>query len=91
MSSEGSSTKAGQSAGASSNPNVSGSGDAGPSQSTSRPSSPSKAIGSLAKKQADVTRQGTQKLKFVPTIPSRRKKECVDRLTYRNGHLIYDI
>jgi DNA-directed RNA polymerase III subunit RPC4 len=61
-----------------SNPNPSGSGDAGPSQPASRPSSPTKAIGSLAKKQADVTRQGTQKLKFVPTIPSRRKKECVD-------------
>ncbi|KAF8817581.1 hypothetical protein BYT27DRAFT_7199114 [Phlegmacium glaucopus] len=34
-----------------------------------------KAIGSLVKKQADVTRQGTQKLKFVPTLPQRRKKE----------------
>lgn len=36
---------------------------------------PTKAIGSLAKKQGDVTRQGTQKLKFVPTLPARRKKE----------------
>ncbi|KAF8159716.1 RNA polymerase III RPC4-domain-containing protein [Crassisporium funariophilum] len=36
-----------------------------------------KAIGSLAKKQTDVTRQGTQKLKFVPTLPQRRKKEEV--------------
>jgi DNA-directed RNA polymerase III subunit RPC4 len=36
---------------------------------------PSKAIGSLAKKQADITRHGTQKLKFVPTLPVRRKKE----------------
>ncbi|KAF5383831.1 hypothetical protein D9615_003678 [Tricholomella constricta] len=36
-----------------------------------------KAIGSLAKKQGDVTRQGTQKLKFVPTLPARRKKEEV--------------
>lgn len=35
----------------------------------------SKAIGSLAKRQSDVTRQGTQKLKFVPTLPQRRKKE----------------
>ncbi|PFH46878.1 hypothetical protein AMATHDRAFT_68867 [Amanita thiersii Skay4041] len=34
-----------------------------------------KAIGSLAKKPSDVTRQGTQKLKFVPTLPARRKKE----------------
>ncbi|KAF9457529.1 RNA polymerase III RPC4-domain-containing protein [Collybia nuda] len=34
-----------------------------------------KAISSLAKKQGDVTRQGTQKLKFVPTLPARRKKE----------------
>ena len=35
----------------------------------------SKAIGSLAKKQSEVTRQGAQKLKFVPTLPVRRKKE----------------
>lgn len=40
-------------------------------------SSAPKAIGSLAKKQSDVTRQGTQKLKFVPTLPQRRKKESV--------------
>ncbi|KAG5722158.1 DNA-directed RNA polymerase III subunit rpc4 [Termitomyces sp. T112] len=39
--------------------------------------SPTKAIGSLAKKQSDVTRQGAQKLKFVPTLPARRKKEEV--------------
>ncbi|KAG6812395.1 hypothetical protein H0H92_003076 [Tricholoma furcatifolium] len=38
---------------------------------------PTKAIGSLAKKQGDVTRQGAQKLKFVPTLPARRKKEEV--------------
>ncbi|RDB20935.1 DNA-directed RNA polymerase III subunit rpc4 [Hypsizygus marmoreus] len=38
---------------------------------------PTKAIGSLAKKQSDVTRQGTQKLKFVPTLPTRRKKDEV--------------
>ncbi|KAF5336184.1 hypothetical protein D9611_006268 [Ephemerocybe angulata] len=38
---------------------------------------PPKAIGSLAKKQSDVTRQGTSKLKFVPTLPQRRKKEEV--------------
>jgi len=44
---------------------------------SSQPSVP-KAIGSLAKKQGDVTRQGTQKLKFVPTLPQRRKKECVN-------------
>ncbi|KAI0792122.1 RNA polymerase III RPC4-domain-containing protein [Abortiporus biennis] len=36
-----------------------------------------KAIASLAKKQSDVTRMGTQKLKFVPTLPARRKKEDV--------------
>lgn len=41
------------------------------------PSSAPKAIGSLAKKQSDVTRQGTQRLKFVPTLPARRKKEEV--------------
>ncbi|KAF8638950.1 hypothetical protein AX16_010424 [Volvariella volvacea WC 439] len=36
-----------------------------------------KAIASLAKKPSDVTRQGTQKLKFVPTLPARRKKDEV--------------
>ncbi|KAG6332652.1 hypothetical protein ID866_6437 [Astraeus odoratus] len=39
------------------------------------PSNMPKGIGSLVKKQSDVTRQGTQKLKFVPTLPARRKKE----------------
>ncbi|KAH9935927.1 RNA polymerase III RPC4-domain-containing protein [Epithele typhae] len=34
-----------------------------------------KAIASLAKKQSDVTRLGTQKIKFVPTLPPRRVKE----------------
>ncbi|KXN89398.1 DNA-directed RNA polymerase III subunit rpc4, partial [Leucoagaricus sp. SymC.cos] len=38
----------------------------------------SKGIGSLAKKQSDVTRQGTQKLKFTPTLPVRRKKDEVE-------------
>ncbi|KAJ7050492.1 RNA polymerase III RPC4-domain-containing protein [Mycena amicta] len=33
---------------------------------------PSKAIASLAKKPTDVTRQGTQKFKFTPVLPSRR-------------------
>lgn len=74
MSGQGSGAKARQ--GAASNQTASSSADAGPSQPAARPSSPTKAIGSLAKK-PDVTRQGTQKLKFVPTIPSRRKKECV--------------
>ncbi|EEB90987.1 hypothetical protein MPER_10731, partial [Moniliophthora perniciosa FA553] len=36
-----------------------------------------KAISSLAKRPTDVTRGGTQKLKFVPTLPARRKKEEV--------------
>ncbi|KIJ20854.1 hypothetical protein PAXINDRAFT_178443 [Paxillus involutus ATCC 200175] len=45
------------------------------SQAEAGPSGGQKAIGSLAKKQSDVTRQGTQKLKFVPTLPARRKKE----------------
>ncbi|KAJ7245157.1 RNA polymerase III RPC4-domain-containing protein [Mycena haematopus] len=35
---------------------------------------PSKAIGSLAKKTTDVTRQGTQKFKFTPVLPVRRQK-----------------
>ncbi|KAI0629296.1 RNA polymerase III RPC4-domain-containing protein [Trametes polyzona] len=38
-------------------------------------SQPPKAIASLAKKQGDVTRLGTQKLKFVPTLPARRVKD----------------
>ncbi|KAK7030754.1 RNA polymerase III RPC4-domain-containing protein [Favolaschia claudopus] len=39
--------------------------------------SSSKAIGSLAKKTSDVTRQGTQKFKFTPVLPARRQKvEC---------------
>lgn len=42
---------------------------------SSVPSAGPKAIASLAKKPSDVTRQGTQKLKFVPTLPARRKKE----------------
>ncbi|KAI0704293.1 RNA polymerase III RPC4-domain-containing protein [Cytidiella melzeri] len=45
------------------------------------PSRPPKAIASLAKKQSDVTRMGTQKLKFVPTLPARRKKEGVTEET----------
>ncbi|KAH0836644.1 RNA polymerase III RPC4-domain-containing protein [Lanmaoa asiatica] len=44
---------------------------------SSVPSAGPKAIGSLVKKPSDVTRQGTQKLKFVPTLPARRKKEEV--------------
>ncbi|KAF9005896.1 RNA polymerase III RPC4-domain-containing protein [Cyathus striatus] len=39
------------------------------------PPTSQKAIGSLAKKQSDVTRQGAHKLKFIPTLPNRRKKE----------------
>ncbi|KAJ7432648.1 hypothetical protein B0H11DRAFT_2209380, partial [Mycena galericulata] len=36
---------------------------------------PSKAIGSLTKRTTDVTRQGTQKLKFTPVLPARRQKK----------------
>ncbi|KAF9045797.1 hypothetical protein BDZ89DRAFT_1127708 [Hymenopellis radicata] len=36
-----------------------------------------KAISSFAKRPSDTTRQGTQKLKFAPTLPPRRKKEEV--------------
>lgn len=49
----------------------------GPSESSSSVL-PSRAITSLAKKQTDITRQGAQKLKFVPTLPVRRKKEEVN-------------
>ena len=64
-----------------------------PGGSTSTPGSGSstpRAIASLAKKQADVTRLGTQKLKFVPTLPVRRKKEyvCFHFVGYLNSFLI---
>ncbi|KAJ3737437.1 RNA polymerase III RPC4-domain-containing protein [Lentinula guzmanii] len=36
-----------------------------------------KAISSLAKRPSEVTRQGTQKIKFVPTLPARRNKDVV--------------
>ncbi len=36
-----------------------------------------KAISNFAKRPTDTTRQGTQKLKFAPTLPPRRKKELV--------------
>ncbi|KAF5316387.1 hypothetical protein D9619_006187 [Psilocybe cf. subviscida] len=51
-----------------------------PSSSSNTP----KAIGSLAKKQSDVTRQGATKLKFVPTLPQRRKKD-VQPITTNNN------
>jgi hypothetical protein len=44
---------------------------------TPGPSNTGKAIASLAKMPADTTRAGTQKMKFVPTLPIRRKKEYV--------------
>ncbi|KAF7770628.1 hypothetical protein Agabi119p4_6602 [Agaricus bisporus var. burnettii] len=40
-------------------------------------SSTPKGIGNFVKKQSEVTRQGTQKLKFTPTLPARRKKDEV--------------
>ncbi|KAF7794473.1 hypothetical protein EIP86_005607 [Pleurotus ostreatoroseus] len=46
-------------------------GPSNPPKSNTQP----KAIASLAKKQSDVTRLGAHKLKFVPTLPARRKKE----------------
>ncbi|TFK94181.1 hypothetical protein K466DRAFT_608438 [Polyporus arcularius HHB13444] len=49
---------------------ASGSGGAAPSGSGTT----GKAIASLAKKQSDVTRLGTHKLKFVPTLPARREE-----------------
>lgn len=52
---------------------------------SSVPSAGPKAIGSLAKKPSDVTRQGAQKLKFVPTLPARRKKEYAIRTTHHSS------
>ncbi|KAI0343222.1 hypothetical protein BDW22DRAFT_1394091 [Trametopsis cervina] len=48
---------------------------AGSSSNPAPNPTPTRAIASLAKKQSDVTRLGTQKLKFVPTLPTRRKKD----------------
>ncbi|KAI0661454.1 RNA polymerase III RPC4-domain-containing protein [Cubamyces menziesii] len=50
------------------------SGASGSGSGSGSGSNPPKAIASLAKKQGDVTRLGTQKLKFVPTLPSRREE-----------------
>ncbi|KAI0641967.1 RNA polymerase III RPC4-domain-containing protein [Trametes meyenii] len=58
------------------------SGSAGASSSGSG-SNPPKAIASLAKKQNDVTRLGTQKLKFVPTLPTRREDPAPSTPTER--------
>ncbi|KAI0072688.1 hypothetical protein K474DRAFT_1604653 [Panus rudis PR-1116 ss-1] len=60
-----------------SNGGGSGSGSGTPAPTTN-PSIP-KVVPSLAKKQSDVTRLGTQKLKFVPTLPARRVKEEVKK------------
>ncbi|KAJ3814304.1 RNA polymerase III RPC4-domain-containing protein [Lentinula aff. lateritia] len=46
------------------------------SETTSGSGSKPKAISSLAKRPSEVTRQGTQKLKFVPTLPARRSKDA---------------
>ncbi|EJD07391.1 uncharacterized protein FOMMEDRAFT_72998 [Fomitiporia mediterranea MF3/22] len=54
-----------------SNPSGSGSGQNG---------STPKAIANTARRQDDVTRRGTSKMKFTPTLPPRRKKECVVEL-----------
>ncbi|KAI0675547.1 RNA polymerase III RPC4-domain-containing protein [Trametes maxima] len=60
-------------------------GSAGASSSGSGSgSNPPKAIASLAKKQNDVTRLGTQKLKFVPTLPTRREDPAPSAPTERS-------
>ncbi|KAH9036396.1 RNA polymerase III RPC4-domain-containing protein [Lactarius pseudohatsudake] len=51
---------------------------------TPGPSNTGKAIASLAKMPAtDTTRAGTQKMKFIPTLPIRRKKEYGGQATIR--------
>ncbi|KAI0793894.1 RNA polymerase III RPC4-domain-containing protein [Fomes fomentarius] len=55
------------------------SGSGTPASSGTGSGTQGKAIASLAKKQSDVTRLGTQKLKFVPTLPPRRAKESRGR------------
>lgn len=47
----------------------------GNASGSSNPPMPSRAVPSLAKKQSEVTRLGGPKLKFVPTLTNRRKKE----------------
>ena len=55
---------------------------------TPGPSNTGKAIASLAKIPADTTRAGTQKMKFVPTLPFRRKKEYVTSLLSSTVHTL---
>ncbi len=52
---------------------------------------PGKAIASLAKiPTPDTTRAGTQKMKFIPTLPMRRKKECVRPRPILSSYLVHD-
>jgi hypothetical protein len=56
---------------------------------TPGPSNTGKAIASLAKMPADTTRAGTQKMKFVPTLPTRRKKEYVRPPVIHHSYIAY--
>ena len=56
---------------------------------TPGPSNTGKAIASLAKMPADTTRAGTQKMKFVPTLPTRRKKEYVRPPVIHRSYIAY--
>ena len=57
---------------------------------TPGPSNTGKAIASLAKMPADTTRAGTQKMKFVPTLPIRRKKEYVRPRAIHGPYFAHD-
>jgi hypothetical protein len=56
---------------------------------TPGPSNTGRAIASLAKLPADTTRAGTQKMKFVPTLPIRRKKEYVRPPLIHSSYIAY--
>ena len=56
---------------------------------TPGPSNTGRAIASLAKLPADTTRAGTQKMKFVPTLPIRRKKEYVRSPLIHSSYIAY--
>ena len=60
-----------------------------PMSGTPGPSNTGRAIASLAKLPADTTRAGTQKMKFVPTLPIRRKKEYVRPPLIHSSYIAY--
>lgn len=66
---------------------MSGQSGSGSGSGSAQNNSTPKAIGNLIKKQEDVTRRGTSKMKFTPTLPPRRKKECVETCSFARMYI----